>query len=273
MTTGPQSSRQATRSAGAKPRLPVFVYHQVAPDLPDRHHSLFMSPDLFERQIKWLAKQGFTAIRPSDWLAWRREGIPLPRKPVLLTFDDGFAATAEHAFPILRRYGFTAAVFVVTGHIGGQNEWDEGIGWGPHKLMTAEQIRKWAAEGIEFGAHSRTHPDMRELDPPRLEEEVKGSRDELAAIVGAPVTSFAYPYGLYIETTQDCVRQNFGLAFGVRPGVNNRTTDLHCLKRTLPQWNDTSRDLMSRVVLGWSWAEAVLWLGYRSSRLLRRAKA
>ncbi len=212
-------------------RCPGLMYHHVGPSHPGTLRELTVSPKQFERQIRWLARWGYTGIRPSDWLRWRREGTGLPRKPILITFDDAYAETAEYALPILRRYGFGAAVFVVTERIGGTNTWDEAEGCGTLQLMTAEQIRYWARERIEFGAHGRTHADLTQLPADTCSAEIGGSKADLETLLGAPVVSFAYPYGHVNEIVCDMVRSEFDLAFSVDEGLNFLKGDPHLLKR------------------------------------------
>jgi len=212
-------------------RLPVLMYHHVGPLRPGTLAALTVSPERFERHVRWLARRGFVGVRPSDWLRWLRDGGGLPAKPILFTFDDGYADIAEYALPVLRRHGFSAAVFIVTAQVGGTNAWDEVQGSGTHRLMTAEQIRHWAAEGIEFGAHSRTHPDLRELSAPQLTSEITGSKHELACILGSAVRFFAYPYGEVSTAAHDIVRDEFELAFSVERGMNYLRTDPHLLRR------------------------------------------
>lgn len=126
-------SRSAAKEAGSwrdlkrefGMRLPVLLYHHVGPSRPGSIPGLTVSPQRFERHVRWLARRGYTGICPSDWARWRREGKGLPHKPVLLTFDDGYEDLVEHAFPVLRRYGFGAAVYIVTGQLGGTNAWDQ----------------------------------------------------------------------------------------------------------------------------------------------------
>ena len=101
--------------------LPVLLYHHVGPAQPGTHASLTVSPTRFERHVRWLAWRGYRGICPADWLRWLNEGKGLPDKPVLFTFDDGYADLAEFALPVLRRYGFGAAVFIVTRQLGGTN--------------------------------------------------------------------------------------------------------------------------------------------------------
>ena len=222
-------------------RLPVLLYHHVGPPQPGTHPSLTVSPASFEHQVRWLARRGNQGICPADWLRWRLEGKGLPDKPVLFTFDDGYADLAEYALPVLRHHGFGAAVYVVTGQLGGTNAWDEARGSGTHRLMTAEQIRYWAAHGIEFGAHSRNHTDLTTLTPEKLKEEVLGSGTDIENLLGARVVSFAYPFGFYTEEVVECVRGAFNLAFGIspqNPGINYLVTDPHLLQRTMVQPGD-----------------------------------
>ena len=134
-------------------RLPVLMYHHVGPVRRGTFAFLTVSPGSFGAHVRWLARQGYVGIRPSDWLAWCRGEATLPDKPVLITFDNAYADVAEYALPVLRGCGFGAAVFVVTGLVGKTNAWDESQCSGTHSLMTAQQIRQWAGQGIEFGAH------------------------------------------------------------------------------------------------------------------------
>lgn len=233
-------------------KLPVLLYHHVGPRRPGTSVPLTVSPGKFERQVRWLARRGYVGIRPSDWLRWRREGTGLPDKPVLLTFDDAYADVAEYALPVLQRHGFGAAVFVVTGQVGGTNRWDEVRGSGTHRVMTAEQIRCWAGRGIEFGAHSRTHPDLTTLGATELAEEVAGSGKELASITGVRTGSFAYPYGPYNQAVCDCVRGVFDLAFTTDEGLNTLRTDPHLLRRAMVLPSDSLADLECRLRWGWS---------------------
>jgi len=213
-------------------RLPVLMYHHVGPSRPGVSKEWSITPEQFERHVRRIRRGGYETILPSNWLDWLREGKPLPRRPVLITFDDGYGDTAQYALPILRRYGMTAAVYVVTGRIGGTNTWDEAQGSGTLQLMTAEEIRNWADQGIEFGAHSRSHSDLTTLAAENLEEEVSGSRDDLALILGSPPVSFAYPFGEHTEAVREAVSRSFGLAFGSEEGQNFLRCERHLLKRT-----------------------------------------
>ena len=144
-------------------KLPILSYHNVGLAQPGVHPLLTVSPDCSAQQIAWLAHRGYSPIHTSDWHAWLKEKRPLPKRPVLITFDDGYAEMARYALPILRRYGFKAVVYIVTGLIGKTNEWDTRMGFGELRLMTERQIGEWGGQGIEFGAHTRDHADLRKL--------------------------------------------------------------------------------------------------------------
>jgi peptidoglycan/xylan/chitin deacetylase (PgdA/CDA1 family) len=209
------------------------MYHHVGEAPSGFCPDLSVPRDLFERQIRWLASHGYTSIRATDWLAWVHEGKPLPAKPILLTFDDGYADMAQCALPILKQYGFGGLVFVVSSFIGHTNQWDEAQGYPSVPLMTAEQIRRWARQGMEFGAHSRTHVDLTRLGPERLEEEVAGSGKELEEILQTRITSFAYPCGLVNAEVRQAVGKGFDLSFTIEEGLNTSATDLLAQRRIM----------------------------------------
>ncbi len=226
--------RSALRAAGAWEALrcqfamglAVLLYRRVGPPRFGISPAQTIPLEQFERHLRRLTRHGYSGICPRDWLAWHRHGRPLPHKPVLITCDCGGADLALYALPLLRRYGFPAAVFLATAEVNRKcNPADS-------DAMTAGQIRQWAAQGIEFGACGRTGVDLTTLCAAALEEEVAGSAKELADILGAPVASFAYPRGRQNEKVLATVRSAFELAFTTDEGLNDLTSDLHLLRRT-----------------------------------------
>jgi peptidoglycan/xylan/chitin deacetylase (PgdA/CDA1 family) len=247
-------------------RLPVLMYHRIAPDSGSRLREFTVSPEKFRLHLEVLKQQGFRTVRPGEFEALQRGSVPIPAKAVLLTFDDAHAALAEHAFPLLRQYGFTAVVFVPTAYVGKDNGWGAAAGWGPFPLLGANDIRAWASEGIEFGAHSRTHPDLTRLTGAELEREIAGSREDLESLLGAPVAAFAYPYGKCDPAVRDFVRQHYRWAFTGRPGVNHKKTDAWTLRRAMVLPDDDERELKWRLFAGWTPREAFAWFCWRTKR-------
>ena len=233
--SGAVSFRSAARAVGSwgalrrefGMRLPVFMYRHIGETPRGWVPGISIPGVVFERQIRWLASRGDKSIQSTDWLAWIRTGKPLPAKPILLTFDDAYADVACYALPVLKRYGFTGLVFVVTSLIGQTNKWDEAAGYPSLAMMTAEQIRYWAQQGIEFGAHTRTHPDLTRVSSQRLEEEIAGSGKDLEELLQTPITSFAYPYGSFNEAAREVAGRVYDLSFTTEEGINTLGTDSH----------------------------------------------
>jgi peptidoglycan/xylan/chitin deacetylase (PgdA/CDA1 family)/GT2 family glycosyltransferase len=255
-------------------RLPVLMYHHVGPRHPQTHFELTIEPKQFAQHMQWLVQNGYTGIRALDWLAWRRDGTPLPEKPVLLTFDDAYADTFEYALPVLASRNFSATVFVVTAMAGQMDAWNETeASKSVLKLATCDQIRQWAVRGIEFGSHSRTHPDLTSLDECGLRVEIVESKRELGQILGSEPASFAYPFGTYNAAVEQLVRTNYELAFSVIPGMNTLCTDPHQLQRVMIQPRASLQEFASGVVKGREATPSIVRpLLQKASRLARNGR-
>jgi peptidoglycan/xylan/chitin deacetylase (PgdA/CDA1 family)/glycosyltransferase involved in cell wall biosynthesis len=237
-------------------RLPVLLYHNVGPARSARYAELTISPKRFRSQMRWLSARGYTTIRSRDWVEWVTRGMPLPRKPVLLTFDDGYADLATYAFPVLRRLGLGAEVFVVTGRLGGTNAWDHEGQPGTHPLLTAADIKTWSVDGIHFQSHSRTHANLTASDE-NLAEEIAQSAEDITRITGETAESFAYPFGYYNDAAKSRARSAYRCAYTAEPGLNELSVDLFELKRVLIPHDRSLLDFACRVAFGWSPIEKI----------------
>ncbi|HEX3891910.1 MAG TPA: glycosyltransferase [Terracidiphilus sp.] len=254
------ASRAAVSAAGSWARLhasfllrvPILLYHLVTSDSESAPNAIAMTRSTFEQQMHWLAKSGYQGIRISEFIAWRENDSPLPPKPVLITFDDAYEDTAQYGFPILQRSGFPAACMVVTGEIAQFNQWDVKLGWQPRRLMNKESLLEWKERGIEYGAHSCTHPDLRTLKENDLQQELAASRDALEQIIGSPVRTFAYPYGFLNRRVREEAERSFDFAFTTEPRPSNLASDPLLLGRMEPLHSDSYSDFISRVRWGWT---------------------
>ncbi len=236
--------------------VPVLCYHRVGPEAPGTFASLTVSPLHFRAQMDWLASHGYTGIAASDWIAWRAGDRELPAKPVILTFDDAYAETAEHALPLLRARGWRATVFTVTGAIGGTNHWDQPES-APLHLMKRDDILRWHAAGIEFAPHGRTHRDLTLLNDAELSDEIGGSARDLEALLGTAATSFAYPYGTLDTRVHAAAERHIMAAFTVHQRRNGLGDDAHDLRRTMVRPTDSLMTFAARVCWGMDPAEVV----------------
>ena len=167
---------------------------------------------------------GYSGVAAGAWAAWRRGDATPPERPVLLTFDDGYADLVECALPILHRFGWGATVFVAASTVGGRSVWDE-----PEPRPTAS-CRRTRSEPGPLGASSSALTGQRTATShgstrQRLQQEVVGGRDALAELLGRPVTAFAYPYGSHNDEVRELVADSFEIAFGTEEGLNDGETD------------------------------------------------
>lgn len=249
------------RMMGAE--VAVLLYHHIGEPAEDPAlRSLSVPREQFRRHLAWLARHRYTPITPSDWLAWLDEGIPLPERPVMITFDDGLA-DLQWAFS---EAGATGAVFAITDLVRTAGRWEG------RKVADQTGLAAWSAKGIEIGGHTRTHPDLRGLRGAELEREVSGCRSDLLEFGMVPV-AFAYPFGEFNDEVVDAVARVFPLAFTCEEGLNHLHTPPHLLRRTMILPGDSMVDFRFRVRLGRSpLNEFRSWLRLRSRfcGLLRR---
>jgi peptidoglycan/xylan/chitin deacetylase (PgdA/CDA1 family) len=176
-------------------RVPILMYHVIADPPPGAAWpALYVSPSELEQQVAWLDRNGYEAVTLSAvWHNWHGRAA-LPRRPVVLTFDDGYRSVRSAALPILRRHGWPAVLNLKLGNL------EPGS-------FTDGDVRALIAARWEIGAHTFTHPDLRGLDAAALEREIGGSRAEIQRRFGIRVDFFCYPAGRYDERVITAVRR------------------------------------------------------------------
>jgi len=212
-------------------RRPIRMYHAVDRG-PQGSPSprLYVPPEQFEAQLATLQQLGYETISFGDWLAFRRGRATLPRRPIILTFDDGYRSIGEIAWPILRRFGFGATVFLVSDLIGKTNAWDPPAP--PEPLLGAAEIAEMQAAGICFESHTRTHAALTMIPPERALEELTTSRAALSQLLNAPVTVLCYPYGKQNLMVRALAREaGYEAAVIARRRMNTARTDPFRLTR------------------------------------------
>jgi peptidoglycan/xylan/chitin deacetylase (PgdA/CDA1 family) len=161
----------------------------------------------FARQMRLLAALRYRVIDFEEVAQALREGRPLPRRTAVITIDDGYADNFDIAYPILRRRGFPATLFLISRKLGAKADWSGDAGpTDGRPLLTLDQVRQMRAGGLAVGAHTRTHRPLPELSPAEAESEAAGSRADLEAALGESIATFAYPYGEWDEQAVNAVR-------------------------------------------------------------------
>ena len=239
-------------------RLPmILMYHSVADVGQDPSH-LSVAPSLFAEQMTTLRRLGLRGVSICSLLDAMR--ARRARRLVGITFDDGYRNVLDAAVPTLKRHGFTATVFVITGRLGGTNEWAKGPSM---PLLSANEVSELADAGMEIGSHSMTHTRLAGLSTSQLKVEVSESRARLGELVGAPVRGFAYPYG--------------SMDAAARRAVENAGYDYACAVETpmaefgimaLPRVYVGERDRAARMT-----AKRLLYRGYLAYEAIRAQRS
>jgi peptidoglycan/xylan/chitin deacetylase (PgdA/CDA1 family) len=201
--------------------------------------------------MRWLAALGYRAIDMDALVRARTGQGGLPRRPVVITFDDGFQGSAEHAVPVLRAHGFTAVFYLVAGLMGETSRWmarDPGV---ELPLMSWERARALAAEGFQCGAHSLTHRRLAGLPRGQCRDELVDGRKRLEDELGRAVTHLAYPFGAYDRAVRSAAAEaGYSTACSTRPGLSGPEDDLLALRRVSVYGHDSLSDFVSRLRTG-----------------------
>lgn len=213
--------------------IPILMYHNIGePPEGARLRGLYVRTGALARQM-WLLKlfgyQGLSMSEAMPYLRGEKSG-----RVVAITFDDGYLDTMEQALPILKKFGFSATCYFVSRRTGQYNDWDAATLNVQKKLMADDQVKAWQAAGMEVGAHSRTHPRLTKCTDAELQDELAGSKADLEALTGAPVTQFCYPYGDVDDRVATAVRNaGFDAATLVNRGRARPGDDFMLLRRVM----------------------------------------
>jgi peptidoglycan/xylan/chitin deacetylase (PgdA/CDA1 family) len=208
--------------------VPILMYHSVATAPNDATRALSVAPEAFSEQMAMIGDLGLTPVNTAALAAGWRTGGPLPPRPVLITFDDGYEGVHRHALPVLAKHGFASTLFVSTGWIKGAHD----TGGGLDTMLDWDQVRELAAADVEIGGHSHTHPQLDQLDDDSLRYELDHCREIVADELGIAPASFAYPYGYSSRRVREAVRHSgYAQALAVGNALARRRQGPYALRR------------------------------------------
>jgi peptidoglycan/xylan/chitin deacetylase (PgdA/CDA1 family) len=209
-TAGAPAGPARDMGAPGPPRpVPILMYHVVSDPLPGSPYpDLYVPRAQFQDQMQALKRAGYTAVTLQEaWDSWHAHG-PLPRRPVVVSFDDGYRSHFTNAAPVLRALGWPGVLNLELKNIR------------PDYGLTATQIRALIAAGWELDSHTIDHPDLTTVDAARLQREVADSRARLKARFHVPVDFFCYPAGRYDAAAIAAVqRAGYLAATTTQPGL------------------------------------------------------
>ncbi len=197
--------------------VPILMYHyirDVAPTADMLTYDLSVSVKAFEAQMDWLASHAYHPVTIEDLNDYFTERKPLPSKPVVITFDDGYRDLYTTAFPILQAHGFRAVAYIVSGFVG------------ESRYVTKAMIKEMDAAGIEIASHTVDHPNLAHTSAPMVAFEVVESKLWLERLLGHPVVDFAYPSGRFNASVIEQVdKAGYSSAVTVEPGTFHSWAD------------------------------------------------
>jgi peptidoglycan/xylan/chitin deacetylase (PgdA/CDA1 family) len=244
--------------------VPILLYHSVCDHPAAGQEEFTVTPAVFREHVRAICDAGRTPLTVSELASALRGERTLPSRPVLVTFDDGFA-DALPVVELLLGAGLAATVFVTSGWVGRE------------AMLTQAGIRELAALGerAEVGAHSVTHPRLDELGAARVAAEIADSKAALEGVVESPLRAFAYPHGAYDARARAAViNAGFSGAAAVKNALSHSEDDPYALARVTIIASTGVRDI--EMLLAGSGApqawgrERLRTRGYRSVRRLRR---
>lgn len=207
----------STADAFSAVDIPVLLYHRVG----DTEGPLTVTPERFAMDLARLRDSGYSTITLETFRKFiTNSDIALPEKPIMISFDDGYLDNFMNAYPILRRYGMTAAFYIITGMV---NEEDR---------LAVGHIREMSANGMSIGSHTVSHRALGELDNEAALSELVLSRAYLEGMLQKSVDFVAYPKGSYNESTgTEADEAGYSGGFSVIPGTCSHNISPFVLRR------------------------------------------
>ncbi len=197
---------------------PILMYHHV--DERWQEWKLSVSPQSFARQMEFLKAHRYRVLSLGEYVDLLKNKKPIPRKSVVITFDDGYDNNFTEAFPVLKKLGFPATIFIQVDGVGRKG------------YMTWDDIAILLENGIEIGSHTMHHGFLPDLSDEEMREEIYESKAVLENRLQRPITLFSYPGGGFNEKArQHVIDAGYAGAAATHPGPDYPDLDPYALKR------------------------------------------
>lgn len=217
--------------------IKVLMYHNIVDDENTNTQWTNINKEEFSKHLSLLDKWGFTPITFKDYLLFINGELLVPKKPVILTFDDGFEGVYKIAFPLLKKLGWNAVVFAIGDKKIRKDLWNNNFGNKVSNLLNPEQILEMHDAGFEIGSHSMSHQYLPNKPYSNSWYEIVKSKEELENLIGSEVQSFCYPYGALNKYLKQMVKiAGYSIGCGVYTGPPKFGQDIFDVRRiTIPR--------------------------------------
>ncbi len=247
--------------------IKILMYHRISENENlCRTHWTYVSAAQLRKQLMLLDRLGFTPITFNDYILYMNGELNLPKKPIILTFDDGYENVYRIAFPILKEFGMKAIFFVLGDRSIKTDLWNRGDGTVSSLLINEEQIIDMHESGFEIGSHTMTHAKLTTLPSHIAWEEISISKIMLETILQSRVKSFSYPYGDVNSFVKRLViKAGYTFACGVFTGHPRFGTDKFDFRRIAISSSTSTINFATKILTPFEYYE---WLGSKTARAM-----
>ncbi|MBN2417623.1 polysaccharide deacetylase family protein [bacterium] len=206
--------------------VPILLYHRILPKDAPGFDPYTVSVEKFSRQMRYLKAAGYGSLPLAEFVATLQAGAPVSGKRVIITFDDGYRDNITYALPVLKAYGFTPCIFLVSDFLFADTAHAEGL------YLSLPEVKAVQQAGWEFQSHGKTHRVLTELPADLVREEVSESKRALESALGK-IPCFTYPLGRFTDEIKMIVRESgYSAACGGLPELKGGVPDLFEIGRT-----------------------------------------
>jgi len=217
--------------------LPILTFHA----LDDCPSVISVKPRVFGLILARLHTHGYRTLRLEEVVNYLRSGESIPSRTVVITFDDGYQSVYDVAFPALQTYGMSATIFLTVGGRETAKPTARLPSLQGRPMLSWQEIREMQRAGIDFGAHTLTHPDLTHLPRHQIAVEMSESKAIIEDMLGVPAPCFAYPFGRYDQPSYELARQHFSCASSDKLALTALHSDPYALERVDAYYLRTER--------------------------------
>ncbi|MEN6350235.1 MAG: polysaccharide deacetylase family protein [Syntrophomonas sp.] len=243
------------RQLAENKRISILMYHSISDDRENELHPYYRvntSPTVFESHMRYLYDNNYSVINLNDLENSfdTRDSFEY----VVITFDDGFRDFYTSAYPILKKFGFGATVFLPTGFINNRR-----LSFKDKECMTWDEVQHASREGIIFGSHTITHPQLSNLNTKEIEYEILSSKEKIEDKIGIKVNSFSYPFALpenkefILKLKKILIKSGYVNGVCTRIGTTNKSDDIIFRKRIPINSQDDLFLFKAKLAGGYDW--------------------
>ncbi len=250
--------------------IPILMYHQVSTVTHPNFREYTVTTEMFTSQMRILKRLGFNPITFNQLYSYKKGTGTLPRKPIIITFDDVLVDAVECAVPILEEFGFKAVFYVPTDFVGRKSSWmipDVDVEF---PVVSWKEIRDLASKGFEIGSHSMTHPHLDKISSENCYRELEGSRKKLEQELGIEIRHMAYPFGEFDESVRELANNaGYYTACAGESYIANSNTHLLSLPRQNVGMSDNMAEFVLKIHFGYTITDVRKMITSRTENLKR----